>query len=173
MLELIIGAFGNGGCDAAGVGRSSIKPLLRRAPRAAPAHDRTGDHARVGSVDVVVTQTICSPAKGFLHFLLATPFLMKDTPRTHNDSVLMFKTNADHDHDEKKEFTSSYGLSDTVKNEINRLFDLKMKPKAIMESLSKIKNIKVPKMSQLRNYLSDRRRTIYGQSTISLGELEA
>ncbi|KAL4718266.1 hypothetical protein ACJJTC_013142 [Scirpophaga incertulas] len=90
-----------------------------------------------------------------------------------SDSVLMFKTNADHDHDEKKEFTSSYGLSDTVKNEINRLFDLKMKPKAIMESLLKIKNIKVPKMSQLRNYLSDRRRTIYGQSTISLGELEA
>lgn len=85
----------------------------------------------------------------------------------------MFKTNADHDHDEKKEFTSSYGLSDTVKNEINRLFDLKMKPKAIMESLSKMKNIKVPKMSQLRNYLSDRRRAIYGQSTISLGELEA
>lgn len=90
-----------------------------------------------------------------------------------SDSVLMFKTNADHDHDEKKEFTSSYGLSDTVKNEINRLFDLKMKPKAIMESLLKMKNIKVPKMSQLRNYLSDRRRTIYGQSTISLGELEA
>ncbi|KAL0902493.1 hypothetical protein ABMA27_000347 [Loxostege sticticalis] len=91
----------------------------------------------------------------------------------HYYSVFMFKTNADHDHDEKKEFTSSYGLSDTVKNEINRLFDLKLKPKAIMESLSKMKNIKVPKMSQLRNYLSDRRRAIYGQSTISLGELEA
>lgn len=89
------------------------------------------------------------------------------------DSVILFKTNADHDHDEKKEFASTYGLCDTLKNEINRLFDLKMKPKAIMQSLIKMENIQVPKMSQLRNYLSDRRRAVYGQSTVSLGELAA
>lgn len=47
-----------------------------------------------------------------------------------SDSVLMFKTNADHNYDEIKKFTSSYGLSALVKTEINRLFDLKMKPKS-------------------------------------------
>lgn len=41
---------------------------------------------------------------------------------------------------------------------INKLFQLKMKPKAIMQNLSKITHFKPLKMSQLRHYLSDRRR---------------
>ncbi|KAH0814939.1 hypothetical protein GEV33_007852 [Tenebrio molitor] len=38
---------------------------------------------------------------------------------------------------------------------------------------AKVEGIKLPKMSQLRNYLYDQRRSKYGKPTISLGELEA
>lgn len=70
-------------------------------------------------------------------------------------------------------YLSSQGLSDAVKAGINELFELKMKPKVIMQNRSKLTHIKLPKMSQLRNYLNDRRRAVYGQPTISSGELEA
>jgi hypothetical protein len=60
-----------------------------------------------------------------------------------------------------------------VKEEINKLFDLHLRPKAIMSALAKVEGIKLPKMSQLRNYLYDQRRSKYGKPTISLGELEA
>ncbi|GLV45292.1 uncharacterized protein CBL_05392 [Carabus blaptoides fortunei] len=91
---------------------------------------------------------------------------------TTSDAVLMFRADADHDHDKKMKFSSSYGLSDTVKSEIDKLFELKMKPKAIMHNLTKMKDINIPKYSQLRNYLSERRRAKYDQQTVSLGELE-
>ncbi|KAJ8708601.1 hypothetical protein PYW08_009983 [Mythimna loreyi] len=41
-----------------------------------------------------------------------------------------------------------------------------------MTALSKVEGLKLPKISQLRNYLQDRRRALYGNHTISLGELE-
>lgn len=85
----------------------------------------------------------------------------------------MFRADADHGHDKKMEFSSSYGLSDTVKIEIDKLFEFKMKPKVIMQNLTKMINIKIPKYSQLINYLSERRRAKYGNQSISLGELEA
>lgn len=87
-----------------------------------------------------------------------------------SDAVFMYKTEADHDHEGK--VLSKHGLSEGVKLEINKLFDLHMKPKAIMTALTKIEGIQVPKMTQLRNYLSDQRRALYGKHTISLGELE-
>lgn len=90
-----------------------------------------------------------------------------------SDSVVMYTTDAGHDHDEKTVTAPSHGLSDALKAEINKLFELKMKPKAIMQHLSEMTHINLPKLSQLRNYLSDRRRAVYGQPSISLGELEA
>jgi hypothetical protein len=66
-----------------------------------------------------------------------------------------------------------YGLSQNVKKEIDKLFELNLKPKSIMNSLSKIEGIRLPKMTQLKKYLSDRRRAKYGNQTKSLGELEA
>lgn len=90
-----------------------------------------------------------------------------------SDSVLMFKANAKHDHDKKIEFSSSHGLTDPVKAEINKLFQLKMKPQEIMQNLTKMTHIKPPKISQLRNYLSIQRRAVNDRPTISLTELEA
>jgi hypothetical protein len=88
-----------------------------------------------------------------------------------SDAVLMYRTDSDHDHESKTH--SNYGLSPKVKEEINKLFDLHLRPKAIMSALAKVEGIKLPKMSQLRNYLYDQRRSKYGKPTISLGELEA
>ena len=87
-----------------------------------------------------------------------------------SDAVFMYQTDADHDHEGK--VSSKYGIPEEVKLEINRLFALHMKPKAIMTALQKLPSIQVPKMTQLRNYLSDRRRVLHRNHTINLGELE-
>lgn len=87
-----------------------------------------------------------------------------------SDAVFLYQTENDHDHDSNE--STERGLSERLKEEINKLFDLHLKPKAIMTALSKVEGLKLPKMSQLRNYLSDRRRALYGNHTISLGELE-
>lgn len=87
-----------------------------------------------------------------------------------SDDVLMYRT-GEHDHYSLPE--SQYGISIQVKEQINTLVDLHLKPKAIMHNLAKIEGITLPKMSQLRNYLYQQRRFKYGCPTISLGELEA
>jgi hypothetical protein len=84
----------------------------------------------------------------------------------------MYRVDVDHDHD-SKDSASSHGLSQNVKKQIDKLFELNLKPMSIMNSLSKIEGIRLPKMTQLKNYLSDRRRAKYGNQTISLGEFEA
>lgn len=90
-----------------------------------------------------------------------------------SDTVFMYKAEANHDHENLlTRCLSTYGLSEVVKLEINKLFNLRMKPKAIMNSLAKIQGISMPKMSQLKNYLCDQRRAKYNYQTISLGELE-
>ncbi|KAL0821529.1 hypothetical protein ABMA28_004986 [Loxostege sticticalis] len=87
------------------------------------------------------------------------------------EDVLIFKTTSEHNHDQIGT-RSDYGISENVKREINKLFDLRLKPKAILEALNKIEGIKVPSKRQLNNYLYDRRREKYGRATIYLGELE-
>jgi hypothetical protein len=58
--------------------------------------------------------------------------------------------------------------------EIQKLFDLKLKPKAILIELSKNSDIrKLPSKRQLDNYLHQLRESKYGPSQISVGELEA
>lgn len=88
-----------------------------------------------------------------------------------SDAVLLYRVDSSHNHD-SIDNRSDYGISNEVKSEINKLFDLHMKPKAILNSLRRVEGIKVPTIKQLNNYLSDRRRIKYGSSTISLGELE-
>jgi hypothetical protein len=85
-----------------------------------------------------------------------------------SEDVIMFKTDNDHTHNlnnlRKEQF------SDATKLEINKLIELKLKPKAILQALLE-KGVQA-KMSQLRNYLASYKRKKYGSSTISLGELE-
>ena len=88
-----------------------------------------------------------------------------------SDAVFVYHSGTDHDH-ENIGTKNDYGISQKTKDQINKLYALHLKPKAILMRLSEMKNIKVPSKKQLNNYLSDRRRVIYGPSTISLGELE-
>ncbi|KAJ8930266.1 hypothetical protein NQ314_016944 [Rhamnusium bicolor] len=88
-----------------------------------------------------------------------------------SDAVIVYRTESDHDHESK--LLSNYGLSDRTKEEINKLYDLHLKPKEIMSNLVKIDGTTMPKMSQFRTYLNDRRRVKYGGPIISLGELES
>lgn len=90
---------------------------------------------------------------------------------SNSDAVFLYRTGSEHDH-ENIGTKSDYGISQEVKDEINKLYDLHLKPKAILSRLIEMKNIKVPTKKQLNNYLSDRRKVVYGPSTISLGELE-
>lgn len=87
------------------------------------------------------------------------------------DNILAYHTDAEHNH-ENTGTRGDYGIDAHTKTEINRLFDLHLKPKAILASLQKIDGIKLPTKVQLNNYLSDRRRVKFGHHTIHLGELE-
>lgn len=63
----------------------------------------------------------------------------------------------------------NYGIRKKTKEEINKLFDLRLKPKAILSQLANIEGIVLPTKKQLYNYLSDHRTQKFGSS---LGELE-
>jgi hypothetical protein len=64
-------------------------------------------------------------------------------------------------------------ISEGVKHEVKKLvdFDSRIKPKAVLESLSK-NGMEVPKKNLINNYLAFLRKKKFGSSTISLGELE-
>ena len=85
--------------------------------------------------------------------------------------MLLYRADAEHDHGNLNN-TSEFGLSEAVKLEVNKLFDLSMKPKYVMKRLTNIHGITVRKMSQLRNHLSVQRRVKYWNHSISLGELQ-
>lgn len=89
-----------------------------------------------------------------------------------SDEVVLYRTDADHDHQSIGNHIN-YGICPQTKEEINKLFALHLKPKAILNSLRKIPGITVPSKKQLYNYLTDHRRLVYGSPTISLGELQA
>ncbi|KAL0831843.1 hypothetical protein ABMA28_001373 [Loxostege sticticalis] len=78
-----------------------------------------------------------------------------------SDAVLLYRTEDGHDHESKE--STERGLSEVVKLKVNELLDLNLKPKAIMTALSQVEGLKLPKMSQLKNYLNDRRRALYGE----------
>ena len=63
-------------------------------------------------------------------------------------------------------------ISTETKAEIDKLIELRLKPKAILDALYTRSAKNVPTMNQLRNYLVKYRKGKYGQSTVSLGQLE-
>lgn len=75
------------------------------------------------------------------------------------DKVFVYRMEADHNHDAIG-VRDDYGINAQTKMEINRLFDLHLKPKAILSALKKIEGIKLPTKIQLNNYISDRRRRV-------------
>jgi hypothetical protein len=87
-----------------------------------------------------------------------------------SDDVLLFRTAAAHTH-ESLETRKDPPIREDVQMEINRLFEHKLKPKAIREFLAK-NDFPVPSETQLRNYLAKIRTRKFGPSQISLGELE-
>ena len=87
------------------------------------------------------------------------------------NDILIFKTTSEHNHDQIGT-RSEYGIPENVKTEIKKMFDLRLKPKAILEALNNMTGIKVPSKRQLNNYLYDRRREKFGRAAIYLGELE-
>lgn len=89
-----------------------------------------------------------------------------------SDSVSFYRADAEHDH-ENKSPTSKHGLSEYVKLEINKLYNLHpiLKPKEIKDCLSRINGIKLPNMSQLRNYLRDLREEIRHAKYVSFCDI--
>ena len=83
--------------------------------------------------------------------------------------VELFRTQDDHDHSNL--VTSKHGLSTEAKTEIEKFFNLKMKPKAILEKL-RDSNVDIKNKSQLTTYLRQLKRKKYGDVKISLGVLE-
>jgi hypothetical protein len=86
-----------------------------------------------------------------------------------NDRVVLFNTTSDHTHDSIEERSSRIPIE--VKKIIQELFELKLKPKAIIEVLHE-RGITLPTISQLNNYLRTIKSTKLGPTSISLGEIE-
>jgi hypothetical protein len=85
-----------------------------------------------------------------------------------NTEVVLFRADNPHDHNGLQ---PKIGLSEEAKGEIQRLFDLKQKPKLILAKLRE-KGIQVSNKSQITNYLKKLKQQKYGQNTISLGTFE-
>lgn len=90
--------------------------------------------------------------------------------REDTTDVVLFKSKGNHNHENLRE--AKLGLSEDTKKMIEELFDLKLKPKKIYEKLIE-KGFKPKNKKQLENYLTFLRRKKFGESKISLGQLEA
>ncbi|CAF1118993.1 unnamed protein product [Rotaria sordida] len=86
-----------------------------------------------------------------------------------NDKVVLFRTTSDHTHDDIQEKPSR--IPTEVKKIIQDLFELKLKPKAIVEVLHE-RGIALPSIHQLNNFLRTIKSTKLGPTSISLGEIE-
>ncbi|CAF3898545.1 unnamed protein product [Rotaria sp. Silwood1] len=87
---------------------------------------------------------------------------------TDSDKVTMYRTEADHDHNDNE----VHGIANDVKQCIEELYnDGIKKPKLIIRALQS-RQLKVPTYAQLNNYLGYYKRKKYGSHTISLGELD-
>ena len=92
----------------------------------------------------------------------------------HADSLdtTVFKTLAEHDHDEINETTSRIGIKPEVKDIIDGLLkDGLFKPFLILEALQE-RNAEIPTKMQLNNYIAQNKKKRFGPAAISLGELE-
>ena len=98
---------------------------------------------------------------------LAAVYLCYDSTNT---DVILYRSG--HDHNCNDILTKSgTAMTNGMKAEIEKLFALKQKPKAIMEKLSKL-NLPMPSLNQVKNHLATLKKQKFGSSTISLGELE-
>ncbi|CAM4952599.1 unnamed protein product [Rotaria socialis] len=86
-----------------------------------------------------------------------------------NDNVVLFRSTSDHTHDNIGEKPSR--IPTEVKTIIQELFELKLKPKAIIEVLHE-RGITPPSILQLNIFLRTIKRTKLGPTSISLGEIE-
>jgi hypothetical protein len=98
---------------------------------------------------------------------LAAVYLCYDSTNT---DVILYRSGHDHNCDEILT-KSGTAMTEETKAEIEKLFTLKQKPKAIMEKLSKL-NRPMPSLNQVKNHLATLKKKKFGSSTISLGELE-
>ncbi|CAF2148675.1 unnamed protein product [Rotaria magnacalcarata] len=108
----------------------------------------------------------CSKVKARGKQFDASIYLLFDST---SDKVILFRTTSDHVHHSMPEKPSR--ISNEVKQAIQELFELKLKPKAIMEVLHE-REIKPPSISQLSNFLRNLKNKTLGSTSISLGEIE-
>jgi len=87
---------------------------------------------------------------------------------SNNDNIKMFRTQENHMHDELQQTNK---LTDQMKDEIKKLFDLNLKPKRMFEILIE-KGLQPKNKAQLSNYLNVIRNQKLGPSQISLGQIE-
>ncbi|CAF2971765.1 unnamed protein product [Rotaria sp. Silwood2] len=87
----------------------------------------------------------------------------------HNsDEVILFRANNEHNHTDS---SKRYFFSEEMKQNIQELFDMRLKPKKIYEVLEE-KNFMITR-NQVNNYLTQLRKQKFGPSSLSLGELES
>jgi hypothetical protein len=86
-----------------------------------------------------------------------------------NDKVVLFRTTSDHTHDSIQEKPSR--IPNEIKEVIQELFELKLKPKAIIEVLHE-RGITLPSIRQLNNFLRTIKSRKLGPTSSSLGEIE-
>ncbi|CAF1167498.1 unnamed protein product [Adineta ricciae] len=85
-----------------------------------------------------------------------------------SDKVSMYKTEDVHDHDEQE----IRGINESVKRSIQELFnDGITKPKQIIRALQ-ARNVTIPSLIKIKNYLAQYKKKKFGSYIISLGELE-
>jgi len=86
------------------------------------------------------------------------------------DDITAFKTASEHD--ECTKIFEIRGLSEDMKKQVRQMYDDGItKPKQIIRALQ-ARKIQPPKKKQLTNYLSQYKKQKYGESSISLGQLE-
>lgn len=78
------------------------------------------------------------------------------------EDVIAYQTDSEHNHD-MIGTRDNYGIDEKTKLEIDKLIGLRLKPKAILETLSNIEGVKLPSKKQLNNYLANRRIAVFGQ----------
>lgn len=70
------------------------------------------------------------------------------------DEILLYRTEASHDHDNNDCLSRLSRLDEKTKKEIERLFELRLKPKSMMKNLSNTNGIIQPTKPQLNYYLN-------------------
>lgn len=98
----------------------------------------------------------------------AAVYLLLDST---SNRVELFRTSKSHDHTNNED-PLDHTMTPLVKAEIDKMFNQNMKGKQIAKSLAEAGH-KLPKQRQLNNFIASLRKAKFGDSKISMGELEA